>query len=489
MMKRTRKTLAMALGCGLLAGSASAALVVSNSADNSAYDGGFSDGISAGTGCGAWTVVTATNALAFTGNSRANGFAAGMGINTPGGDTGRAFGLSASDGDASSAVLPFNSAVQVGHTLRFGMDYGFIENGGVIGARLQNASGEEVMALTFTGGGGFDAVDAGGTTATGIDYSSDGFEVEITLDSASTYSASILRLNDGSVTDLSGTLASPAGGQSINQVAFTCDNVATSGSSGDQGWFYYFNSIEVDDNTDTPTIVAADDADDAAYDGGFSTALNGGSGFGAWVLSTGTNALAFTGDSRANGSTGGRGINTPGGDLGTAWGICASDSEIAEAVRPLSTALAVGQTVSFEMDYSFVENGGLVGAALRNASNEKLLSIEFLGGGSGFYVSDGAGQTDTGLGWSQEGFLVEFTLDTASTYTAVVTSYRDGAVYTVSGSLASPSGGQVIDNLAFFADNIAPSGSASDAGWAYYFNSLEVTGAASGSAVSDWMQY
>lgn len=457
---------------------ASAAPVVSNNAADAAYNGGFLNGVEGGTGCGAWIISTPTNSSSFTANSRANGFGGGGGINTPGGSSGRAWGLSSSDGATATATLPFDAPVAVGHSVKFWYDNGFMETGGTARAALQNSSGEDLLYLGFTGGGGFDVVDAGGATSTGLGFTSDGFSVEITLLTASTYSATITKYFDGSSSTVTGTLLSPAGGQAVDRVAFSAIAMAPSGLSGDQGWFFHFNNVIVDDNAEA--IVASDSAADGGYDGGFFDTTTGGMGLGAWTVALDINAASFTGNSRVNGFSGGRGVNT----AGRAWGLSAPVGESASATRTLSTPLEVGGVFSYQMDYGFVEGGGVAKTALQNAAGEDLASVSFTGGGN-FDVVDASGATNTGLGFSSSGFGVEFVLTSASTFTATITRLNDNQQAFVSGTLANPPGGQSVERFAFSSTGVAPAAFPSDPGWAFYVNAIQVREGPDAPAVSD----
>jgi hypothetical protein len=104
---------------------------------------------------------------------------------------------------------------------------------------------------------------------------------------------------------------------------------------------------------------ATDQAGNAAYNDGWQSGDNGGTGFGAWQLSAqinGNNAGFFVGDSDNNGCFNdgfgvcppcGPGINT----AGKAWGLYANTSTLAEAIRPFAGgAILAGQSFSIDMD-------------------------------------------------------------------------------------------------------------------------------------------
>src|SRR5262245_21918912 len=78
----------------------------------------------------------------------------------------------------------------------------------------------------------------------------------------------------------------------------------------------------------TAATTALDDASQSVYDDGWQTGDNGGVGWGAgWILKPGGFGTQsyLTGDSDANGSAAGPGIDTPNSG-GRSWGIRASNS-------------------------------------------------------------------------------------------------------------------------------------------------------------------
>ncbi len=482
-MKTRISSLVLLLSAGLTATGAQAAIVASDNAADSVYDSGLTDGLDGGTGTGAWIVTTTgANAASLVGNSRSNGFDDGVAINSPSGPSGRAFGLGASDGDVATATLPLDTALQVGETISFGFDFGFVETGGVAEAALQNADGEDILSISFTGGGNFDVTDGGGATDTGLGFASNGFLVEITLDSATTYTGTIVKLADRTVANISGSLSAPAGGQIIDRVSFSADGLAPTGTGATSTvHFFYFNNIEVDDNTDTPLVVALDEASDVAYDSGFNDGSDGGTGTGAWAIVTGSNSGSFIGDSRANGFSGGAGINTD----GESFRLQSSDGDVATATLPFDEAMLVDDTISFGFDFGFVENGGITGATLQNASGEDLVSLTYTGGGA-LDVNDASGATDTGLGFTSDGFDVTLTLDSATTMSGVVRSLNDGSEAAVSATLLSPAGGQTIEQITFSANNLAPSAGSADPGWHFYFNAIRIERPTPVTSVERW---
>src|SRR4051812_34743929 len=117
------------------------------------------------------------------------------------------------------------------------------------------------------------------------------------------------------------------------------------------------------------TCNAALNASDNAGNYGGVWAGNQGTGWGgAWVFTDSANSGHFIGDSTLN-AGGSGGINT-GGD---AWGLFANSGTTAEAIRPFSGALSVGQTFSLQIDQGFQQGGSTVGFGLQNSTGQNLL--------------------------------------------------------------------------------------------------------------------
>ncbi|MEZ4762494.1 MAG: hypothetical protein R3C26_04595 [Calditrichia bacterium] len=138
---------------------------------------------------------------------------------------------------------------------------------------------------------------------------------------------------------------------------------------------------------------AADDASDSVYDSGWNNTSNGGTGFGAWVLST-TGAAGHFRDSSTNN---GFGDGNSDGDINTsgrAWGMYANSGGLSEAIRPFSTALVAGQKFSISMDNGDVQSGSnqTVGFGLQNSSGENLFEFYFRGGAIYYDFNDLDGQ-------------------------------------------------------------------------------------------------
>lgn len=210
-------------------------------------------------------------------------------------------------------------------------------------------------------------------------------------------------------------------------------------------------------------------ANATAYDDGLQNGDNDGTRFQAWtnVSGGGPNAGCFIGDSRNNGDGDGNGdgdINTG----GEAWGFYANTSNTAEATRPFTNALGVGQTFTIYMDNGWID-GGTVGLGLRNSSNNDVWEFFFVGGQSFYQINAGGGVSNTTVGFTDEGLRLDFLLTSSTTWKLTLTELFNGNVTTYTGTLMSPGGGSAIDRVRLFNSN-AGFGGQRDA----FFNSMQI---------------
>jgi hypothetical protein len=216
-------------------------------------------------------------------------------------------------------------------------------------------------------------------------------------------------------------------------------------------------------------VIASDDASDSAYDDGLDDGDNGGFGFTAWNRfpdANGANSGWFVGSSANNGDGDGNADNDI-DTAGEAWGVYASNSNLADAFRGFQQSLQVGWTFSIAMDNGFIDSGGSVGFGLRTAGGADRLEFFFGGGSSNYTLNDSAGVADSGIGFTDEGLDLVFLLTGADTYKLSVTTLGNGATTTFTGTLSSSG---AITNVRLFNFN-AGSGSSNDA----FFNSLVIT--------------
>lgn len=229
----------------------------------------------------------------------------------------------------------------------------------------------------------------------------------------------------------------------------------------------------------TDCMCATSVASAAAYDGpGFwQTGDNDATLFGTWTLSTTDPNPPVNGHFVAS-ATGNNACVLPSGDvngdgdinlLGESWGLYANSGQTASAVRPLLSPLGKGGKLSIGFDNGCIQAGGTVGFSLQNASGQNLAEFYFIGG-SGSYTINDAATTPTGISFTDEGLLVEYTITGLSTYDLKVTTLATGAVNTFAGrTFLNPSGGQAPARIRLFNNN-AGAGSTADA----YYNQLRV---------------
>jgi hypothetical protein len=175
---------------------------------------------------------------------------------------------------------------------------------------------------------------------------------------------------------------------------------------------------------------ASDQASNTPYEPGntWVNSQNGGTGFGAWVLSSGTNSGFFMDTSSNNGAT------PPSGNIDTAgesWGMFAGNGDTASAVRPFtlggpnaSKQLAVGQSISLAMDNGDIQTGGMVGFSLIDGVGNPRFEFYYLGGDSvdSYKININGTQFNLNLPFTDNGFSnITFTLGASNTWALSIT--------------------------------------------------------------------
>lgn len=224
--------------------------------------------------------------------------------------------------------------------------------------------------------------------------------------------------------------------------------------------------------------IASDNAANSPYSDGWQTGDNGGTGWGGgWTLDLngdGSQTGHFVGDSTTNGDGD---TTSPTGDINTsgkAWAMYANGGKTAGAARPLNGALTVGQSISLNMDNGWIDSPtdlfglGTVGFSLRNSSGENVWEFFFKGGDSTYTVNAGSATGGTLPGFTDEGLSINFTLTSATTYSADV-AVLGGTPVTVTGNLFAPTNGTAISDIRLFNYN-GGSGGPHNA----FFNNLSV---------------
>lgn len=211
-----------------------------------------------------------------------------------------------------------------------------------------------------------------------------------------------------------------------------------------------FNSTDLSCNTSNAAA--------SAYNDGWQTGDNDGSGFGAWALNLPVNA-----------SEGGAFIG--GSDIGAqSWGLYANNSKLAEAIRPLSQNWGINDTFSIDLDNGNINAGGSVGFGLRNGSGEDLFEFVFRGGLPTYEIKNSNGSfTSTGIGFTNGGLNITITRKSLATVDVAITPIGGSTTVVNNVSLFTPAGGQNVAELRLFNFN-AGGGSEFNA----YFNNLEV---------------
>jgi hypothetical protein len=192
--------------------------------------------------------------------------------------------------------------------------------------------------------------------------------------------------------------------------------------------------------------IAFDNASQPAYDDGWQSGDNGGSGFGPWSFSG--NGTAGIGSSTANGDA-----QPPTGDIDSAgsraWSLAHSNVPFTfpglTAIRPLTGSLAVGQHILFDADAmdTFGPNGNTFIASLGNAAGTRWeLDLDLFGtrvfDKSGIHVLHSR---------TPEGSHIDFTLTGSDSYTANINVLGE-APTTLTGMLSDVAGSP-IDRITF----------------------------------------
>jgi len=156
-------------------------------------------------------------------------------------------------------------------------------------------------------------------------------------------------------------------------------------------------------------VIASDNAGN--YSGNWpSPGPNNGSGFGAWSFNNSTPNGGFSG--QFLGASGN--INS---GSGNAFGFYANGAASAQsqAIRSFSQTLTSYQTFSLQMQNGNVtDNGGQVGFALRDSSQNNIFQFSFLGGGANYQLNIGQSpsssvQVNTGVGFNSGPLTLSFT--------------------------------------------------------------------------------
>ena len=156
---------------------------------------------------------------------------------------------------------------------------------------------------------------------------------------------------------------------------------------------------------------AADSVTHSAYGNTWDNGSNGGTGFEPWTLQ------AFA----------------PAGHFWepTGWGMWAGADGLAEAIRPFTAPLTVGQKFTAQIQNGWILEGKQgVGMALRNTNGDSLIQFYFNGGDEEYQLEDAAGGRDSGLNWTDQPQTVEVELLSATNYVMQVNDTAVQGTYT-----------------------------------------------------------
>lgn len=209
-------------------------------------------------------------------------------------------------------------------------------------------------------------------------------------------------------------------------------------------------------------VVAADDAAQRGYFGGWTNLSDGGCGFGPWTNMT------FTEDGAA-GFYLNNALTSPIASRAKAWGLYANESgsggdqiQIAAAFRQLDQPLEVGQTLVIDFQHGNIQSGSLsqnslprtggwVGFALREnmpalfgdpdpfsafgTFQNAMVAVGFKGGDTEYRAYDLNNTLGyyTGLGFTTNGVRVELTFTTTNNFTVKLTDLGTGSNTTAYG--------------------------------------------------------
>ena len=216
--------------------------------------------------------------------------------------------------------------------------------------------------------------------------------------------------------------------------------------------------------------VASDSAASAVYSGGWTNGSNGGSGFGAWILS-GLNTSGFFVQSSTNNGGGDPSVDGDIDTAGRAWGLFASLTPsvgTALATRTFSSELESGQQFVINLDNGY----------LQNSYGREKFWFQFTGGDTSYKIVDSSGVRDTGIPFTSQGLHVVFTMGSiglTSTYTVQISAVgSDGLTnlpVTFSGNLFSSAFDpvQTVDRVQLF-NYAAGTGPTADV----FFNSMSI---------------
>jgi hypothetical protein len=98
------------------------------------------------------------------------------------------------------------------------------------------------------------------------------------------------------------------------------------------------------------------------------------------------------------------------------FGLWANSGGVSTASRAMPSAMQVGDVFSIRFDNNWIDNGGSTGIALTNASGSSRVRFYFNGGETNYRIDDSTIGRDTGIPYTSDGLLLEFTVTSANAY-------------------------------------------------------------------------
>ena len=184
--------------------------------------------------------------------------------------------------------------------------------------------------------------------------------------------------------------------------------------------------------------VATDNAANSVYSDGWATGDNGGSGFGAWTITSSPNG-GFSGTFIGNSVAG-----PANPDFGIYSGGNSNASLLAR--RPFTGgAMAVGDRFSVNLAHTQTINGQ-IGLSLLSGTTSRW-TLKFVGGGTNWLINDGGSDFSSGQAYAADTSLsFSFTYNGGSSYSYVFGA-GSGNNYTATADISN------IDGVQFFSTN------------------------------------
>ena len=135
--------------------------------------------------------------------------------------------------------------------------------------------------------------------------------------------------------------------------------------------------------------------------------LTGGTGFGAWSLTSSGSGGHFLAENPANLNVGST----------TGFGLWANNGGTSTATRNFNTPMAAGDSFALRFDNNWLDNGSEVGFALADNAGNVKFRFYFVGGEARYRITDATTARDSGIAYTDAGLNLTLTLNSASNYT------------------------------------------------------------------------